>query len=113
MDKVVDAIAALGVPGIILLIAISATGLTGAAALTAALATLGPGGMLGGIALLGISGWIAKEVSEYGFEEIYKSVFEKLNKEKGVSKADILKKIDAAWITSGMKIKLKEHIKNL
>lgn len=54
LDQVVAKIAALGVPGLVLLIAMTATGYTGAAALTTALVSLGPGGMLGGIATLGI-----------------------------------------------------------
>ena len=41
LEKIVSKVAALGVPGLILLIAIAATGLTGAAAITAALAALG------------------------------------------------------------------------
>lgn len=113
MDKVVDKIAGLGVPGIILLIAVSATGLSGAAAITAALAALGPGGMIGGIAILGLAGVISMAISDYGFENIYKRVFEKLNKEKGVTKEEILKRIDDLWISKGLKLKLKEHIKNL
>jgi len=48
MDKIVSKIAALGVPGLVLLVAISATGLYGAAAITTALAALGPFGMVGG-----------------------------------------------------------------
>lgn len=47
MDRIVNKIAGLGVPGIMLMVAISMTGLSGAAAITAALALLGPGGMLG------------------------------------------------------------------
>ena len=52
MDRIANKIAGLGVPGIMLMVAISMTGLSGAAAITAALALLGPGGMLGGIAFL-------------------------------------------------------------
>lgn len=52
MDRIVNKIAGLGVPGIMLMVAISMTGLSGAAAITAALALLGPGEMLGGIAFL-------------------------------------------------------------
>ena len=44
MDRIVNKIAGLGVPGIMLMVAISMTGLSGAAAITAALALLGPGG---------------------------------------------------------------------
>ena len=50
MDKIVSKVAALGVPGLVLVIAINATGLAGGAAITTALAALGPGGMKGGIA---------------------------------------------------------------
>ena len=48
MDKLVSKIAALGIPGLVLVTAIGATGLAGGAAITTALAALGPGGILGG-----------------------------------------------------------------
>lgn len=41
MDKIFSKVAALGVPGLVLVIAISATGLAGGAAITTALAALG------------------------------------------------------------------------
>ena len=40
MDRIVNKIAGLGVPGIMLMVAISMTGLSGAAAITAALVTI-------------------------------------------------------------------------
>lgn len=46
MDKIVSKIAALGVPGLVLTVAIGATGLAGGAAITTALAAIGPGGMI-------------------------------------------------------------------
>jgi len=58
MDKLVSKIAALGIPGLVLVTAIGATGLAGGAAITTALAALGPGGILGGIATLGIIAFI-------------------------------------------------------
>jgi hypothetical protein len=46
MDEVVKKVAGLGLPGVILVVTMAATGLTGAAAITAALAFLGgPAGM--------------------------------------------------------------------
>lgn len=42
MDKLVSKIAALGIPGLVLVTAIGATGLAGGAAITTALAALGP-----------------------------------------------------------------------
>lgn len=54
MDKIISKVAALGVPGLILVVAIAASGLSGAAAITVALAALGPGGIIGGIATLSL-----------------------------------------------------------
>ena len=67
MDKVVEKIVSIGVPGIMLMVAISMIGLYGAAAITAALALLGPGGMIGGGVTLLVAGAIASAISEYGF----------------------------------------------
>ena len=89
MDKVVEKIAALGVPGLVLLIAINATGLAGAAAITAGLAAIGPGGMLGGIVILGVGVLISGAIAKYGFQAIYKGVINELQK-RGTSKADII-----------------------
>ena len=47
MDEVIKKIAALGVPGLIFTVALGTSGLAGAAAITAALAMLGPGGIIG------------------------------------------------------------------
>ena len=48
MEKIVSKIAGMGIPGLLLLVAVGATGLSGAAAITAALAAIGFGGMYGG-----------------------------------------------------------------
>ncbi|MDO9547705.1 MAG: hypothetical protein Q7J65_01910 [Candidatus Marinimicrobia bacterium] len=106
MDKLVEKIVALGIPGLVLLIAISATGYTGAAALTTALAALGgPFGMLGGIALLGLLVLISNGIAKYGFERIYRAVLGKL-KEDGLTEEEIIKKINNYPISKGMKLKL-------
>ena len=63
LDKIADKIAALGVPGLVLVIVMGTTGWAGAAALTTALAVLGgPLGMLGGIALLGVMLLISRAI---------------------------------------------------
>jgi hypothetical protein len=108
MDKLVSKIAALGVPGLVLLVAMSVTGFAGAAALTTALAALGGSlGMIGGIAVLGILVLISGGLSKYGFEKIYEAVVKKLL-EKGETKESIKTKISGYPISKDLKKKLAE-----
>lgn len=112
MDKVVQKIAALGVPGLVLIIAIGASGYAGAAAITTALAALGPGGMVGGIALLGFVGVVSDAIAKYGFDAVFVAVIKELYK-KGESKETILKKINSYKISKDLKRKLREKLEDL
>ena len=107
LDKAVSAIAFLGVPGLALLLAVSATGYAGAAALTTALAALGPGGMVGGIATLGAMGLISLWVSQFGFDSIFKGVVAELEK-RGETAESIIDTIDGYPISKKLKCTLKE-----
>jgi hypothetical protein len=109
MDEVVRKIVALGFPGVILLVTMAFTGLSGAAAITAALAFLGPGGMLGGIAILGISGLIADALSKYGLQEILKNVYLE-RKQKGESIFSLQKEIGKLPISNDLKVYLKNEL---
>ncbi len=112
MDKIVSKIAALGVPGLIFMVALSATGLAGGAAITAALAALGPGGMIGGIATLGIIGLISEAITEYGFDTIFSAVVNELYK-RGETLESLFKKIDKYPVSKSLKSKLKEKLRSL
>lgn len=112
MDKIVSKIAALGVPGLVLMIAISATGLAGGAAITAALAALGPGGMIGGIATLGAIGVISEAIAEYGFDAIFSAVVQELYK-RGETKGSLLSKIEKYPVSNNLKRKLKENVNKI
>ena len=109
MDKVISKIAALGVPGLVLLCAMSATGFAGAAAITTALAALGPGGIIGGIATLGVIALISEAVSEFGFSAIFSGVVKQLYKQ-GESKESIYCKIEKYPISKSLKRKLYEQL---
>ncbi len=109
MDKVVAKVAALGVPGLILVIAVSASGLAGAAALTTALAALGPGGIVGGIALLGVAGLVSHSIAEFGVDAIFGAVVKQLYK-NGETKESILAKIDKYPVSKSLKRKLREKL---
>lgn len=111
MDKIIDKIAALGVPGLVLLVAMHLVGFAGAAAITAALATMGgPLGILGGIALLGVLGLLAKAISDYGFENIYRGVVIQMKRD-GYTLKQILRKIDQLPISRDLKAKLRDYIR--
>lgn len=112
MDKVVSKVAALGVPGLMLVIAMSATGYVGAAALTTALAALGPGGMLGGVAFLGVAGVLSDGLAKYGVDAIFSAVVAELYK-RGESKETILHKVNKYPVSKDLKRKLKEKIEDL
>lgn len=109
MEKLISKLAALGVPGLVLLIAVSTSGYVGAAAVIAALSSLGPGGIVGGIAMLGIIGLISHGISEYGVETIFSALIKELLK-KGESKESIIKKIDKYPISKSLKRRLKEEV---
>ena len=112
MDKIIDKIAALGVPGLVLLVVTATTGFAGAAALTTALSTLGgPIGMIGGIGMLILIGLIAQALTKYGLEAIFKGVVDKIKREKNLSNKEIKEIIDGYWFLSQtMKDKLKDYV---
>ena len=112
MDKLIAKIAALGVPGLVLVVAIGATGLAGGAAITAALAALGPGGMIGGIATLGVIGLLSEGITKYGFEAIFSAVVKELYN-RGETKESILHKIRKYPVSKDLKRHLKECLEKV
>ncbi len=111
MDRIVDKIAALGVPGLVLLVAMSITGWTGAAAITAALAMLGgPFGMLGGIAVLGILGLISQGLTEYGLEALSIGVIDALHTQQGKSLCEIKREVCSLPISKELKNAIMEYV---
>ena len=109
MDKIVSKIAALGVPGLVLTVAIGATGLAGGAAITTALAAIGPGGMIGGLVTLGVIGLISEGISKYGVDAIFSAVVKELYR-RGETKEQLKQKIKRYPISKDLKRKLNEYI---
>lgn len=109
LDKIVSKVAALGVPGLVLTTAIAATGLTGAAAITAALAALGPGGMIGGIAFLGVTGLIAAGLAEYGADAILSGVIRQLYLQ-GETKDSLKIKVSKYLVSKSLRLRLIAQI---
>ena len=114
LDKVIEKVVALGVPGLVLVIVMATTGLAGGAAIVAALATLGSplGGMMVGLAVLGVLVLISNAIGEYGVEVVANRVIEGLLK-NGMSKKEIIQKIDGYWfLSSSLKRKMKDIVTN-
>jgi hypothetical protein len=100
MDEVVKKVAALGLPGVILVVTMGATGLTGAAAITAALAFLGgPAGMLGGIAVLGLTGLITDALAKVGLEDFLTAVY--CERRRSEPHGKLLSEIDSLSLFDG------------
>lgn len=113
MDKIVDMVAALGIPGLVLVIAIAVAGPAGGAAIMWALAFLGgPLGALGGIAVLILISIISKAIAEYGAVAVAKAVVERL-RDKGHTHEEIRRKIAGYPISRGLKAKLLVFLDSL
>ena len=109
LDKTSEVIVGLGVPGLVLVMLMTASPLTGAAAITSSLAVLGPFGMLGGIATLGVLSFISRAITKFSFEEIFPAVLIKL-RDDGRTCEDILAEINEYPISEELKRKLEEFI---
>lgn len=113
MDEVVKKIAALGLPGVMFIIAISiagGAGLAGGAAITSALAMLGgPLGMLGGIGVLITASAVADVVLKYGIDIVLPAVYQE-RMQHGESRSDLCREIHNLWISDELKDKLKKVI---
>ncbi|MCI6591517.1 MAG: hypothetical protein MSH65_02430 [Spirochaetia bacterium] len=110
MDELCEKLASLGIPALVFLGAMSATGLSGAAAVTAALAALGPGGMIGGIITLLMLGGVLSVISKYGYSSVMISVSKKIMSKENLTKSEMYEKIDSMWLTKSLKARIKAEI---
>jgi hypothetical protein len=94
-QRAVEGLVALGVPGLVLLVAVATSGFAGAAALTTALAALGgPLGMLGGVGVLLLLVLVSRALASYGFPRMAQAVVRGLIA-RGESSESIRKKLDS------------------
>lgn len=96
-----------------MLVAMAASGWAGAAAITTALAAMGgPAGMVGGVCVLVACGLISKGLAKYGFRRIFEATVRGL-REKGMSKDEILSRVERYPISKDLKLRLKDLLDNL
>ncbi|BBD63552.1 serine/threonine kinase (plasmid) [Nostoc sp. HK-01] len=117
MDEVVKKVAALSLPIIILVVTMATTGFTGASAITAALAFLGgPTGMLGGIAVLELTGLITDALAKVILEGFLTSIYSQRRQTEAHTK--LLKEIDFLllfdhYLKERLKATVKTHTVNV
>lgn len=109
LDRISEVIAGLGVPGLVLVMLMKISPWVGAAAITSSLAALGPFGMLGGIATLGVLAFISTAIAKFGFEKVFSAVLVKLRKD-GKTCEEIREEINKYPISKELKRKLEEFI---
>jgi hypothetical protein len=110
MDAFVRKVAAMGLPGVILLAVMATTGLYGAAAITASLSILGgPVGMLGGIAMLGMMGLATEMLAKYGLDTLMVNIYRQRKKD-GNSTQSLCQEVQKLPISDDLKRKLREEL---
>jgi hypothetical protein len=110
MDIIVQKLVALGTPALVLVIAIATTGLAGGAAIVSALAVLGgPLGMLGGIALLGLTALTADALARFGLDRLFAGVVDGLLA-KGRTVDQIRRDVQSYPISRSMKRRVLERL---
>ena len=112
LDKAAEIIAGLGTPGLVLIIMLAASPSVGGPAIAASLAALGPFGMLGGIAMLGVLEIISRALAEFGVDNFFHRVLAKLI-ERGETCEGILEKIDEYPISIELKQNLERKFKEV
>lgn len=112
LDEIAAKLAGFGVPVLILVMFMGASGYVGAAAFTTALAAIGPGGMVGGVITLLASVPIANAVVKYGIDSVFNAVLKELLKEGEETKQSIIHKIQKYPLSKSQKLKMKEMVEN-
>jgi hypothetical protein len=101
--KMIDLLAAAGVPGLVLLAAMAISGFSGGAAITVALASLGgPAGMIGGIGFLITLGIV---IAKYGVTDLCTALVRKVLQTG--SKAKLIQEINSLPRAVPAKFRLK------
>lgn len=108
MDMFISALIAEGIPALLLRLAITASGQKGAARLTTALSSLGPGGMIGGLITLGVVQAASFVITEEVIERIYICAIHQMLKE-GASQDEVISNINSYKISSGLRDRLRRE----
>lgn len=111
LEATVGQVASLGLPGIMLVLAIATSGYAGGAAITVGLATLGgPLGMVGGFISLGLVSVIGGALAKIGLENLLKFIYTERLKQENLS--GLMAEIQGLPISREMKDTILEHLRS-
>ena len=105
MNTIISALAAEGIPALILQLAINASGHNGAARLTTALSSIGPGGMRGGLVTLGAIQVGSFFATEALIEMVYIAAVKQMISD-GASQEEVYSTIESYNVSTGLKTRL-------
>ncbi len=107
MDEIAKKIASLGLPGIVLVIAVASSGgVGGTYAVIAAIAGLGgPFGIIGGLTVLGLMTAVGDVLAGYGIEALLSAVYGERKKSESVR--TLIKEVKDLPISEHLKLKLE------
>ena len=112
LDELISKLASIGVPALVLLLTMASTGLAGAAAITASLALLGPGGMVGGVVTLLAGGVLTEVLAQFGIETVISLMIGRMYQD-GETQASIEERINGMYISKKLKLKIIDKFKEL
>lgn len=112
MDRIIEKLSGLGVASLLFVIVVNSTGYVGAAAITAALSAMGPGGMIGGITTFGVVCLVMEGITKYGIEKLLRELVAKLYID-GETKENILNKISKSPISMQKKLMLIKYVEEI
>ena len=112
MDRLIETLAGLGIPGAILIltIEIASKGIKGAPAITHALRVIGPNGMKTGIAVLIATGLASMAASEIGIEQVSIAVVKKVIQNEGYTKEEMVEKVKTYKVSKSLKRKIVGYV---
>lgn len=114
MDKLIKMLAPFGVMGIVFIVAFTTAmsdGLSKAPAFTSAMARIGPGGMIGGLISLGITGIVSALIAEFGSDYVVLGIIDEQLKTN--SRDEIWNEINAKKLVSReLKLKINDYLYN-
>lgn len=110
IDKIIDKLAPLGVPGLIFLVLMSFSPWAGGAAIMSTLSLLGgPFGAIAGLGVLGVFSLYGKKISAFGYNRIIILLIDRMKKQ-GKRTDEIMQEIQKFPISGDLKNKIIHKI---